>query len=133
MLVSDTVAGGAAGQAWTQRWHLTPGAVPVSGSSNRATFSNGTSILAVPAMTTPGAKVSRSATWVGRHPNVKTTSYQALVTAVGRHVSYMTIVAPHPGVSFSFDAATGILTVLDQGQAIAQVTRSASGVLSLVG
>jgi hypothetical protein len=118
MVVLDTIAGGAKGQVWTQRWHMAPGAKRVSGSSLRATFNTGTSILSVPVATTPAAKTSVVSSWIARTTGVKTPDVQAVVTASGRHAQFLTIVAPNPGVTYRYDATLHQITIYSNGNVV---------------
>ena len=133
MIVLDNIAGGAKGQAWNQRWHFAPGVKRVSGSSTRATFSNGASILSVPVATSPAAKTTVASSWIARTTGVKTADLQAVVSTSGRHAQFLTIVAPTGGISYRYNAAAGQLTVTNYGQTIAVLQINANGSLTQVG
>ena len=133
MIVLDKVAGGAKGQAWNQRWHFAPGVKRVSGSSTRATFSNGASILSVPVATSPAAKTTVASSWIARTTGVKTADLQAVVTTSGRHAQFLTVVAPSGSIGYRYDAAAGQLTVTNYGQTVAVLQINANGSLTQVG
>lgn len=129
MIVLDTVAGGAKGQVWTQRWHLAPGVKRAGGSATRATFNNGTTIYSVPAATTAHAKVTVGSSWVARTTGRKTADLQAVVTASGRHAQFLTIIAPTAGISYRYSG--GILTVVYRGANVATLQVGSNGILSV--
>jgi hypothetical protein len=130
MIVSDTVGGGAAGQIWTQRWHMAPGMKVASASSQRTTFTNGTTVYAVPTLTTAGSKQTRASSWVSQSLGTKTANIEVVQTAVGRSARFLTVVAAEAGTTYSVSG--NVVSIWHQGSLVAQVARSSTGALALL-